>query len=408
MSKTERAEGWPGPLEDVRILDFTRVLAGPFTTQILSDLGAEVLKIEAPGGGDDIRAIAPFAPGGESHYFLALNHNKRSLVIDLKSPRGIEIVKSLVKQCDVVVENFRPGVMDAFGLDFETLQAINPRLVMCSISGFGAYGPLRDTPSFDIVTQAYSGAMSVNGEPDGPPVKLGVPFGDMAGGVFGAPAILAALHECQRTGRGRHIDISLMDGLIGMLGYLSQAYFVTGQSPQRMGSAHASVAPYGAFAASDGYVIVACLTERFWRNFACALERKDLLDDERFADYESRIAHRPALDAIINAVMPEKTMAEWDDILNACDVPHAPILNVGDALEHPHTKARQMVETVEHASAGLMRMVGRPIKFAGAQQTPLNAPPVLGAHTRDVLSKLLGLDDSELDDLTRSGVIDRK
>jgi crotonobetainyl-CoA:carnitine CoA-transferase CaiB-like acyl-CoA transferase len=406
MSDNEQ-ENWLGPLADIRILDFSRVLAGPFTTQILGDMGAEILKVEAPGKGDDTRRFAPFAPGGESHYFMALNRNKKSLVIDLKSERGVDIIKTLVDKCDVVVENFRPGVMDQLGLGYDTLSAINPRLVMCSISGFGQYGPLRDTPSFDIVTQAYSGAMSVNGEADRPPVKLGLPFGDMAGGIFGAPAILAALHERGVTGRGRHIDISLMDGLMGTLGYLAQSYLVTGKSPQRVGSSHPSVAPYGAYPSSDGHIIVACLTDGFWHNFAGALGREDLLQDPRFSDYAARISHQLELDEIINAIMRTRTMQQWGDILTTHDVPHAPILEVSDALEHPHTVARGMVETVTHPSAGEMRLVGRPIKFSGAPQAPLQPPPMLAANTREVLRSLLDFDADELDQLTASGVIDR-
>ena len=267
------ATAWAGPLAGLRVLDLTRVLAGPFTTQILANLGAEVLKVERPGKGDDIRVMAPFAPGGESHYFLGLNNNKKSLVIDLKTARVWLSSRSSLPAATCWWRTFRPGVMEKFGLDFDTLHALNPRLVMCSISGFGRSGPLKDTPSFDIVTQAFSGAMSVNGDPPGgAPVKLGLPLGDMAGGVFGAPAILAALHERERTGRGRHIDISLMDGLMGMLGYQSQVYFITGKSPEPMGSAHAAIAPYGAFC-SLRRPRHRGLPERhaFWHNFARAL-----------------------------------------------------------------------------------------------------------------------------------------
>jgi crotonobetainyl-CoA:carnitine CoA-transferase CaiB-like acyl-CoA transferase len=404
--ESQRDTSWRGPLADIRVLDLTRVLAGPFATQILGDLGAEILKVEAPGKGDDIRAIAPFATGGESHYFLALNRNKKSLVIDLKTERGVGIVKSLAAKSDVVVENFRPGVMEKLGLGYAALSAVNPRLVMCSISGFGQTGPLKDTPSYDIVTQAYSGAMSVNGEADRSPVKLGIPLGDMAGGVFGAPAILAALHERGLSGHGRHIDISLMDGLMGMLGYLAQIYFLTGESPKRVGSGHPNIAPYGAYPASDGHVIVACLNEGFWRRFASALGREDLVDDPRFADRARRVANRLALDEIIGELMCTRSKSEWSTVLQAHDVPCAPILDVGDSLEHPQTLARAMVETVEHPTAGSVRLVGRPIKFSGAEQVALAPPPVLGADTREVLGDLLAMDSHELDRLAAAGVID--
>lgn len=396
--------GWAGPLADITVLDLTRVLAGPYGTMLLGDLGAQILKVEPPGKGDDIRMMAPFV-NGESHYFIALNRNKKSLVIDLKKPEGVQAIKDLARKADVLVENYRPGVMDSLGLDYATLAAINPRLIYCSISGFGAYGPMRDKPSFDIVTQALSGAMSVNGSPGGPPEKLGIPLGDMVGGVYGSVAILSALHERGATGRGRHIDISLLDGMMGMLGYLAQVYFVTGKSPAPVGTRHPNIAPYGAYPAADGHLIVACLTEVFWLNFAKALGRPDLLEDPRFDTYRHRLDNREALEDEINAIMRRRTVAEWRKILDEYDVPHAPILSVGDALESAHARAREMVVTAEHPAAGAIRMVGRPIKFVGARQSPLAPPPCLGEHTRQVLADLAGYSDETLDVLQRVGVI---
>ncbi len=398
--------GWAGPLADIKVLDLTRVLAGPYTTMLLGDLGAEVLKIEPPGKGDDIRIMAPFI-NGESHYFIALNRNKKSLVIDLKKPEGVQAVMDLARKADVLVENYRPGVMDSLGLGYENLAQLNPRLVYCSISGFGAYGPLRDKPSFDIVTQALSGAISVNGSPDTPPEKLGIPLGDMVGGVYGSLAIMSAIHERHSTHRGRHIDISLLDGMLGMLGYLAQIYFVSGQSPGRVGSKHANLTPYGAYPASDGHLVVACLTEGFWINFAKALGRPDFLQDPRFSGYEIRLKNRQVLDDEINAVMRRRTMAEWKKILEEHDVPHALILSVGEALESAHAQARDMVVTADHPSAGKIRMVGRPIKFTGAPQTPLAPPPRLGEHTRQVLAEEAGYSPETLDALEQAGVIPR-
>lgn len=395
---------WKGPLGNIRVLDFTRVLAGPFATQLLGDLGAEIIKIEAPGKGDDTRSFPPFL-GPLSHYFIALNRGKKSIVLDLRQPEAINIVHKMVEHVDVVVENFRPGVMDRLGLGYDKLSEINPRLIYCGISGFGATGPMRDKPSFDIVTQALSGAMSVNGEPGQPPVKLGLPLGDMVGGIYGSIAILAALNERTETGHGRKIDISLLDGMIGMLGYLAQIYFVSGRSPGPVGTRHPNLVPYGAFPAKDGYIIIACLTEDFWRNLARAIGRPELVTDTRFRDYASRLKNRQELDKIVQAAISQASVEEWLRILEENDVPHAPILSVGQALEHPNTKAREMVQRVTHPVVGEMRLVGRPIRFEGERQAPLAPPPLLGENTQEVLRDLLGLADVEIDRLQAKGVI---
>jgi len=266
------SQEWAGPLAGLRVIDLSRVLAGPYLTQQLGDLGAEILKIEPPGRGDDTRGFAPHV-AGESHYFMALNRNKKSLVIDLRTSEGADLLRQLVAKADILVENYRPGVMQRLGLGYEDLAQLNPRLIYCAVSGFGLSGPLRDRPSFDIVTQAMSGVLSVNGDKGGQPVKLGVPLGDMVGGVFGSIGVLAALEERHRTGRGRLVDISLHDGLMGMLGYLSQLYWVGGADPKPVGSAHPSLVPYGAFNAADGQIIIACLTEGFWAALCKALRR---------------------------------------------------------------------------------------------------------------------------------------
>jgi crotonobetainyl-CoA:carnitine CoA-transferase CaiB-like acyl-CoA transferase len=397
---------WRGPLQGVRVLDFTRVLAGPFLTQLLGDLGAEIIKIEAPGGGDETRHFPPFISGSdESHYFLAINRNKKSVVIDLKAPEGKVIIEDLVRKSDAVIENFRPGVMEKLGFGYVALSALNPSLVYCSVSGFGMTGPWKDQPSFDIVTQALSGVMSINGEPEQRPVKLGLPMGDMVGGIYGSIAVLSSLYECAKTGRGRHIDIGLFDGLLGLLGYIAQLYFVSGTTPKQVGSAHPILAPYGAFAASDGDLVIACLTNQFWHNFARALGRPDLIDDPRFASIDARMTNRAALDPIVINIIKQKTVAEWQRILDQHDVPHAPIMSVQQALEHPHATAREMTVTAEHERAGLIRMVGRPIKFVDAPQTPLAASPVYGRHTDELLSDLLGYGPERLAALKAAKVI---
>src|SRR3984885_11908218 len=401
------AATWPGPLAGLKVIDLTRVLAGPFATQSLGDLGAEVFKIEPPESGDETRHFPPFRDG-ESHYFLGINRNKKSLVVDLQQEAGKEILRRLVAQSDILVENYRPGVMDRLGLGYAALREINPRLIYCAISGFGLTGPLRDKPSFDIVTQALSGALSINGERGHMPIKLAIPLGDMVGGVFGPMAILAALHERSRTGRGRLIDISLYDGLIGMLGYFAQLAFLTGEDPPPMGSSHPNIVPYGSFPASDGSIIIAVLSESFWGKLCEALERPDLAADPRYATPALRRDRRDEIDQIISDITRTRTVAEWEERLKAADVPHAPVLGVTAALAHPHAVAREMVQTAEHAAIGPIKVVGRPIKFPGATQPPVTAPPTLGQHTETVLRERLGYSEAEIAALRQSGTIDRR
>ncbi|HYP63339.1 MAG TPA: CoA transferase, partial [Acidocella sp.] len=282
---------WAGPLAGVRVLDFTRVLAGPAAALALADLGAEVWKLEPPGVGDDTRGFPPFRDG-ESHYFLSINRGKKSIVVDLKTKEGVALVRDMAAQCDVLIENYRPGVMDRLGLGYETLSAINPRLIYCAISGYGMTGPLRDRPSFDIVLQAMSGVLSVNGEEGRAPTKLGVPLGDLVGGINGPIGILAALYERSVTGKGRLIDVSLMDGMLGMLAYLPQLAWFTGRNPLPQGAEHPNLVPYGIFPAKDGSIIIACLTNLFWKRICDALEMPELVDDPRFSTIQQRRDNR--------------------------------------------------------------------------------------------------------------------
>jgi crotonobetainyl-CoA:carnitine CoA-transferase CaiB-like acyl-CoA transferase len=396
-------QAWPGPLAGLRVLDLTRVLAGPLATQFLGDLGAEIIKLEPPGTGDETRSFAPFI-GGESHYFVGLNRGKRSLVLDLRAPEGSDAFKRLVASVDVLVENFRPGVMERLGLGAAALMELNPRLIYCAISGFGQTGPLRDKPSFDIVTQALTGVLSVNGVEGQSPVKMGLPIGDMSGGIFGAISILSALHERHATGRGRLIDVSLYDGTMSLLGYLAQLAPLTGNDPGPMGSRHASVVPYDGFPASDGTIIIACLADRFWPKLCAALDAPDMAADPRFATMALRRENRAALEPRIAAITATRRVAEWEARLAAHDVPHAPVLGVTDALGHPHAQAREMVQPVRHATAGTLNLLGRPIKFPGETQAPLQPPPRLGEHGGDILREL-GLAEAEVETLRAKGIL---
>jgi crotonobetainyl-CoA:carnitine CoA-transferase CaiB-like acyl-CoA transferase len=397
------APPWPGPLSGVRVLDFTRVLAGPAASLALADLGAEVIKIEPPGTGDETRTFPPMR-GGESHYFLSVNRGKKSIVIDLKAPDGVALVKDLAAKCDIVLENYRPGVMDRLGLGYAALSAVNPRLIYCAISGYGQTGPLKDNPSFDIVLQAMSGALSMNGAPDGLPTKLGIPLGDLVGGINGPIGVLAALYERERTGRGRFIDVSLMDGLIGMLGYIAQLAFFTGQDPQRQGSQHPNLVPYGIFPARDaGSIVIACLTPGFWGRICRSIGREELTADPRYDTLEKRRDARDEVNEIVSAFTRDHTVDQLVAIFTAFEVPHAPILGVTEALAQPQAQARNLVVEVAHRTLGTIPIVNRPVTFEG-QATPA-APPVLGQDTDAILGEMLGLSSERIAALRASGTI---
>ena len=404
MTKDTISGPGTGPLAGIKVLDFSRILSGPYASMVLADLGAEVIKVEPVEKGDETRGFPPFH-GPLSHYYIALNRSKKSISLDLKSPEGVEIARKLARKSDILLENFRPGVMDRLGLGYDALKAENPGLIYCSISGFGKDSPHGDKPAFDIVAQALSGVMSVNREPGQAPNKLGVPLGDMAGSFFSLFGMLAALHERNATGRGRHVEIAMLDSLIAMQGYLSQIYFVTGNCPQPVGTGHPSIVPYGSFPTSDGHVIVACLTERFWHNFARCLDREDLIADPRFAVYTQRLAHRDALEPIITARMRQFDTEYWLERLTAFDVPNAPILSIAEALEQDHVAAHGLIERVEHPVAGGMRLVRGPIRFDGDGPAPARPPSLLGEDTARVLRDELGLGLTETRDLAARGVI---
>ncbi len=402
--EANNSSDWAGPLQGIRVLDLTRVLAGPAASLALADLGAEVIKIEPPGTGDETRSFPPFRDG-ESHYYLSINRGKKSMVVDLKSDEGLALVKDLAKKCDILIENYRPGVMNRLGLGYEVLADINPTLIYCSISGFGMTGPLRDRPSFDIVLQALSGAMSVNGEPGGVPTKLGIPLGDLVGSINGPISILAALHERNATGRGRQIDISLLDGMLGLLGYLAQLAFFTGEDPQAQGSQHPNLVPYGQFPARDGSIIIACLTNSFWERICRALGIEELIEDTRFDSLEKRRDNREIVNELISGITIQKSVQELVELFTEFEVPHAPILGINEALAQPQAIDREMVVETDHLALGKIPIVNRSIKFPGEAQPAPEAPPVLGQHTEDILREILDLTPEQIEALRASGTV---
>jgi len=395
----------PLPLQHIRVLDLSRVLAGPHCTMLLGDLGAEVIKVERPKTGDDTRQWGPPFTGGESTYYLACNRNKKSITLNLKSERGQQLALALAAKSDVLVENLLPGTLDEFGLGYEALKEINPRLVYCSISGFGQDGPYRDRPGYDLLVQAMGGVMSITGEPDGEPMKVGVAISDITSGLYAATAILAALNARERTGVGDRIDISLLDSTVSWLANVASAYLVTEKNPKRYGNAHASIVPYQAFHASDGYFVVAVGNDDQWQRFCRAVERPDLAADERFKTNPLRVKHRDALIPILSEYFVTNSMAHWLERLEKGEVPAAPVNTFDHVFTDPQVLARQMAIDVPHPTIGNLRMVGSPLKMASLKERPFAAPPLLGQHTEEVLREYLGLPGEEVEKLRKEGVV---
>jgi formyl-CoA transferase/CoA:oxalate CoA-transferase len=383
-------------LQGLVVLDLTRILSGPFATMTLGDLGADVIKIEQPGTGDDTRQWGPPSQGDEAAYFLSVNRNKRSFAVDLKSTAGLAAVRKLALTADVLVENFRPGTAARLGLGYDDLVEANPGLIYASISGYGQTGPDAHRAGYDAIAQARSGIMSVTGEADGAPVRVGVSSADLVAGMWATIGVLAALHEKQRTGLGQWVDISLLDGSVSWLTYVASGFFASGDTPKRYGSAHPTIAPYQAFKASDGFVMVAVGNDALWRKFAAALERDDLATDARFATNPSRVMHRDILIPLIEAEILTRTVDEWVQALDAVGVPVGPIHTVNEALSDPQVIARGMIVDVQHPSAGRLKLVNCPIRLSRTPVSVRSAPPLLGQHTDDILSAL-GLGDAPVD-----------
>lgn len=395
-----------GPLEGLRILDFSRIVAGPLATQICGDYGAEVLKVEHPRGGDDSRHWAPpRAPDGQASYFFAVNRGKKSVTIDLKHPRGRALAVELACRADVLVENFKPGTMDDLGLGPATLLGANPRLVYCSISGFGGTGPYRERAGYDAIMQGFTGLMSITGEADGPPVKVGVALIDVITALYAHGAILAALRHRDRTGQGQHLDLSLMECGIAALINAATAYLVAGEVQGRWGSAHPSLVPYQAFRARDGYLMVGAGNERLWKAFCEVLGAPEWADDPRYDANAKRVAHRAELVRAIEARLVERTRDEWVTAFADAGLPAGPINDIGEVFRDPQVVHRAMAEEVVHPTAGRVRLPGIPVKFAATPGRVQGPPPLLGEHTDAVLRDVLGLSPVDVAELRRVGAI---
>jgi len=369
-------------------------------------MGAEVIKIEEPDGGDPMRQMGPpFLPNGESAYFLATNRNKKSVALDLTKPEGRQVFYDLVRVADVVWDNFRPGIMTKLECDSPRLSALNPRLICCSISAYGQEGPYRDWPAFDLALQAMGGAMSVTGEEGRAPVRMGLPIGDLAGGMFGAFAVAGALFRRERTGQGGVIDLSLLDAQVSLLTYLAQYFWTDGKVPGPMGSGHSSVVPYQALQTRDGHLIVAVFAEKFWDLFCRAVGRTEWERDPRFTTNADRVRNRQALIPLIEEIFKGRTTKEWLDVLHREGVPAAPIQRVDQVLADPQVLLRKMVTGLQHPTLGRLPSLGSPIKVDGAMEVPLAPPPALGEHTQEILTKLLGYTQAQIEGLRSQGAI---
>lgn len=393
------------PLEGVKVLDLSRVVSGPFCSMLLADLGATVIKIEEPSSGDDSRAFGPPFVGGESAYFLSVNRNKRSCAINLKDRDGIELVRKLALRCDVLLENFRPGTLQRLGLEHEQLRAANPSLISCSISGFGRTGADSQRPGYDLIIQGESGVMDITGDADGPPTKIGTSMADLVTGQFASQGIMAALLERARTGRGRHLEISMLDCMASLLTFNAGIYFTTGNSPKRRGNTHATIAPYETFQTSDGWLNIGVANDKFWQLFCGVIERPDLAADPTFAEASERVRLRDKLVPIVSESIAAKPRAHWIKRLRAAGVPYGDIRTVGEVCDAEQLTSRGMIIEMQHPTAGLVRNIDSPFRFDDRNEDTHRAPPLLGEHTNEVLSELLNLSSEELNALHGRGVI---
>lgn len=403
----------PGPLSGIRVVDLTRILAGPSCTQILGDLGADVIKIEMPKTGDDTRRWGPpfwkdqdGETTRESAYFSCANRNKRSVTINISSPEGQKLIQDLAAKADVLVENFKFGGLAKYGLSYDDLKTVNPRLVYCSITGFGHTGPYAKRPGYDVLMQAMGGLMSVTGEPNGEPQKCGVPISDLMAGMYASVSICAALRSREVTGEGQAIDIGMLDTTVATTANQALNYLASGENPPRLGNEHPNIAPYQVFPTADGNIIIACGSEQQYQRFCKLLDRPDLIEDERFQTNERRLANRAELTAILNPLVAAQPTSYWLPRLEAETISCGPINTLKDTFADPQVQAREMeIKMVHPGTGGPVSLVGSPIKMSSTKVEYRHAPPLLGQHTNDVLKELLELDDTAIASLKESGAI---
>ena len=390
------------PLQGIVVLDLTRVLSGPYCTMLLADMGARVIKVEQPGKGDDTRAWGPPFLQGESAYFLSINRNKESVTIDFKQPEGRALLERLIAKADVLVENFRPGTLTKMGLDYASLARKYPRLVYCSISGFGHSGPRAKEPGYDAVMQAEGGLMSITGSPDGPPFRLGVAIADIVSGMFAAQGVTAALFARERTGKGQEVDIAMLDSVAALLTYQAGIYFATGSAPVRMGNRHPTIVPYETFRASDGDFVIAVGNDEQWRRFC---EATGIAPEERFATNRQRVTAYDELKPILDARLATRTRAHWIETLGAAGVPCGSVRDFGELFADPQVAARAMTAELMHPTIGPLKMLGTPLKLTGTAPSLRTPPPLLGQHTDSILSSDLGIAADEVAKLRAKGVV---
>jgi formyl-CoA transferase len=393
------------PLSGYRVLDFSRILAGPYCTMILGDQGAEVIKVERPGTGDDTRTWGPPFAGGESAYYLCCNRNKKSIVVDLKNPSGLELLVELARTSDVLVENFTPGLMRNWGLDYDTLRKINPRLVYASITAYGQDGPYRDRPGYDMVLSAVGGLMWITGERDGTPCKVGVAITDVLTGIYTSGAITSALLWRERTGRGQYLDVSLLDAQVSALANIASNYLVAGQEATRWGTAHESIVPYQVFPTKDRPIAIAVANQKLWVNFCKLVDKQEWMDDPRFESNPKRVENREALLPLIDELFSQKTCDEWMDMLVGASIPCGPVNNMEHLFSDPQVQHRDMVAEVPHPTIGTLRLAGIPVKYSETPGTVRLHPPILGEHTDEVLTDVLGYTPERIASLKEQGAV---
>ncbi len=397
--------GHTGPLAGMRVLELAQIMAGPTCGMMLADMGADVVKVEKLQGGDDARGYREPRVNGVSAPFLVLNRNKRGIALDLKHPRGRDVLLRMVAHADVFTENYRRGALEKLGLGYDVLARINPGLIYCAVSGYGRDGPLADRGGFDLIAQGFAGLMSITGEPGGPPVKTGNSVADINAGILAAVGILAAYAHKLRTGQGQVVDTSLMEAALQQTYWHAAIYFATGNSPGPIGSAHLLTAPYQAFRARDGWINIGGANQANWERIAEVLGHPEWRDDPRFATNSARMANVGALTEAMNAVLATRTKAEWVEAFDAAGVPAGPVHSIGEALEHPQTRARDMVVELAHPQAGRTRALGCPIHFSATPARVTRPAPMLGEHTRELLREY-GYDDAAIDVLVAEGVVE--